>query len=167
MLPAVVHALHVACNPCCAVEICGFNPQCMLNTAWVIPPVLKAELTPLHLSSHSPPGVQIVECSAKKGEGKNKVVEKEKARETGEESSFALTPYPTPLLYFSGHISLRQTHDLNAWSRLVWYTIFPFTSLGSNVKFALTAVTEGYLSGVNPAHTAVATGSNSSLQASR
>ena len=25
MLPAVVHALHVACNPCCLVEICGFH----------------------------------------------------------------------------------------------------------------------------------------------
>lgn len=89
-----------------------------------------------------------------------------KERERGDKSSFALTPHPTPLQYFSAHISLRHPHDLNTWSRLVWYTLFLFTSLGSNANYASTAITESYLSGVNPAHTAVATSSNSSLQAS-
>ena len=99
MLPAVVRALHVACNACCLAEICGFHPQCMFNTAWVIPPELKAESTPLHLSSHS----LVLACCRRSDSGlqrkirekekiRNKEVEKGKARERGEESSFALTP---------------------------------------------------------------------------
>ena len=41
-------------------------------------------------------------------------------RGRGEGTSFALTPYPTPSLFFffPAHISLPSRHDLNAWNRL-------------------------------------------------
>ena len=69
--------LHVACNACCLVEICGFHPQCMFNTAWVIPPELKAELTSLHLSSHS----LVLDCSRRSDSGvQRKIREQEKIR---------------------------------------------------------------------------------------
>ena len=136
MLPAVVRALHVACNACCLVEICGFHPQCMFNTAWVIPPELKAELTPLHLSSHS----LVLDCSRRSDSGvQREIREQEKKRwwrrrrrEREEKRVPSLSPLPHPLaVFFWSHLFTPTPRSERLEQVSLVYLAFLFTSLGS------------------------------------